>query len=76
MDIPIITITTNPMIFDSLLLILSFNISLSLAVFITAIRIGTATIPLIIALYTSALIGSIFVKFIHKPIIVEAAITR
>jgi len=37
----------------------------------TATRIGAATIPLITELYTNALIGSMFVKLINNPIIVD-----
>jgi len=44
---------------------------LSLAIFITANRIGTAITPLMTAVYTNVFIGSILVKFIHNPINVE-----
>src|SRR2546428_6957608 len=75
-DIPIITNVNHPITLDTRLLVLSFSIFLSFAIFITAKRIGTATMPLITAVYTNALIGSTLVKFIHNPINVEAAITK
>src|SRR5438093_4249737 len=73
---PISTTVIQPITLDIRPLVLSFRNLLSLAIFITETRIGTATIPLITALYTNALIGSKFVKFISRPTIVEAAITR
>src|SRR5215469_9552610 len=73
-DIVIIMIVIHPIILDTFPLTLSLRIFLSLAIFITAIKIGTATIPLIVAVYTNALMGSIFAKFIHNPIIVDVAI--
>ena len=66
----------HPIMLDILLLTLVFRIRLSLAILIIAMRIGTATIPLMTAAYTNALIGSILEKFIHSPIIVDAAITK
>jgi hypothetical protein len=72
-DIPIITKVNHPITLDHILLVLYPRIFLSLAIFIIVNRIGTATTPFITAVYTKALIGSISVKFIHNPIIVEAA---
>ena len=56
-------------------LTLAFRILLSLAILIIAIRIGTATTPLMTAVSNNALIGSILEKFIQSPITVDAAIT-
>ena len=68
-DIVIIMIVIHPIILDIFPLTLSLRIFLSLAIFIIVINIGTGTIPLIIAVYTNALMGSIFAKFIHSPIV-------
>jgi len=75
-DITIIATTIHPITLDSLLLTLSFRIFLSLATLMTATRIGAATIPLITELYTNALIGSMFVKLINNPIIVDQKWTQ
>jgi hypothetical protein len=71
-DVAIITMTIHPIKLDSLLLVLSFRMFLSLAIRITAIRIGRETTPLITELYTTAPMGSMVVKLISKPITVEA----
>ena len=75
-DTPIITIVVHPITLDIVPLVLLWSIFLSLAMFMIAIRIGTATTPLITAAYTRAFIGSIFMKFIHNPINVAAAIVK
>ena len=64
-DTPIIKIVIHPMTLDIVPLVLLCITFLSLAIFMIAIRIGTATTPLITAAYTRAFIGSIFMKFIH-----------
>ena len=74
-DVVIIMIVIHPIILDIFPLTLSLRIFLSLAIFMTVINTGTATTPLIVAVYTNALMGSIFAKFIHNPIIVDVAIT-
>jgi len=56
-------------------LVLFSRIALSFAIFIIAKRIGTATIPLMTAVYINGLIGSIPLKLMNRPIAVEAAIT-
>ena len=72
---PIITTVAHPIVLDIRVLILFFRILLSFAILITTIRIGTATTPLMTAVYNNALIGSIHEKFIQSPITVDAAIT-
>jgi len=47
-------------------LTLVLRIRLSLTILIIAIRIGTAATPLMTAVYTSALIGSMLEKFIES----------
>jgi hypothetical protein len=71
-----ITKAIHPRTLDNLLFVIPPRIFLSLAILIMTKSIGTATIPLITAVLIKALIGSIFVKFIHKPITVDAAIIR
>ena len=75
-DMPIIKNVSQPNILNTILLVLSSSILLSLAIFRIIKRIGTAVIPFMTAVYINALIGSIFTKFIPSPIVVDAAITK
>jgi hypothetical protein len=72
----IMTNAAQPNMLDSRLLVLFPKIFVSFESFIIIKRRGTDTVPFMTAAYTSALMGSMLAKFIKKPVIVAAEITR
>ena len=66
-EIAIIAKVSQPIAFERAPFVFSLSIFLSLTILIITKRIGTATTPLITAVYTNALIGFTPRKFIPKP---------